>query len=70
MTEPKYCGKCGCYIPDGWNRCPACNHVNSSEAETTTNAWQWYGVVGTVVDLRERGIISSEVYAQCLKDMM
>lgn len=25
MTYPKYCKFCGCYIPDNYNVCPACN---------------------------------------------
>lgn len=24
MTEPKHCSRCGCYVPDLWDSCPAC----------------------------------------------
>lgn len=24
MKEVKYCKECGCYIPDDWEKCPAC----------------------------------------------
>lgn len=27
MTSPKYCSKCGCYIPDNWGECPACSRM-------------------------------------------
>lgn len=23
----KTCSTCGCYIPDNWNKCPACEHI-------------------------------------------
>ena len=25
------CPKCGCYIPDSWNKCPACEHTEKIE---------------------------------------
>lgn len=27
------CPKCGCYIPDNWNKCPACAHVEKQIEE-------------------------------------
>lgn len=33
----KYCEKCGCYLPIGEERCPACGH---SELRTFDNAFK------------------------------
>lgn len=33
MKESRYCKKCGCYIPDNFNKCLACNNeVNEEKA--------------------------------------
>ena len=26
MNYPKYCERCGCYIPDLWDSCPCCGN--------------------------------------------
>ena len=28
MKNPKYCERCGCYIPDLWDSCPSCGNHN------------------------------------------
>lgn len=31
MNNPKYCSRCGCYVPDLWDSCPACGTKEKSD---------------------------------------
>ena len=33
------CIKCGCYIPDNWNTCPACSHKNNNNNNIIYSAY-------------------------------
>lgn len=32
MKEPKYCSRCGCYLPELWDICPSCGAREKSDA--------------------------------------
>ena len=34
------CPKCGCYIPDNWIPCPACEAREQEEVKTEWNPWK------------------------------
>ena len=34
------CPKCGCYIPDNWTTCPACDAREKEEVKTEWNPWK------------------------------